>query len=164
MTAGDPSVEARLANIERLLETLLGQSGGIELLRRRPSPVDPSPVDLRNLSVRVRLGDLLGRIPGGGFTDPAPEDLGNVRIRDLLGRIPGGGVSDPSPEDIGNLRIKDLLGRIPGGGVSDPSPEDIRRLGVVELEAQVNAINAELGRLNSLQQLLSQRLDEVRPK
>ncbi len=92
---GDPAPfdRARFAGASTLESRLA------ELIRRIPGWVsDPSPDDFLN----IRLIDLIRQFRGG-FTDPAPEDLSNVRLRDLLQKIPGGGVTDPSPEDVWRL-------------------------------------------------------------
>lgn len=75
-----------------------------ELMVRNPGWfTDPPPEDFLN----VRVLDLIRRYRGG-FADPPPEDLANVRLRDLLQRIPGGGITDPGPEDLGRLSRSEL--------------------------------------------------------
>jgi hypothetical protein len=89
---GDPPAEDFVR--ERITEIAQNSPGWIS---------DPPPEDFLN----VRILDLIRRYRGG-FTDPAPDDLGNVRLRDLLSRIPGGGFSDPGPEDVKRLTTVEL--------------------------------------------------------
>jgi hypothetical protein len=84
-----------------------------------------------------------------------------VRVLDLIRRYRGG-FTDPAPNDLGNIRLGDLLSHIPGGGFTDPAPEDIRRLTSVELETSIHRINGEVLRLQSLGKMLTERLNEVR--
>jgi hypothetical protein len=153
---GDRPMEARLEAIERQITLLANQferfTNGFPDL----SPIaDPPPDDI----VRRRIQDIVLRNPGW-ITDPPPEDFLNVRILDLIRRYRGG-FTDPAPDDLANVRLRDLLQRIPGGGVSDPSPEDLSRLTRVELESHIHRINAEMIRLQSMERLMTERLDEI---
>jgi hypothetical protein len=110
-------------------------------------------------TVRATLEDIVRRNPGW-FADPPPEDFLNVRILDLIRRYRGG-FTDPAPDDLANIRLSDLLQRIPGGGFIDPAPEDISRLTPAELETQRHRINAEKVRLESLDRLIGERLNQA---
>ena len=83
-----------------------------------------------------------------------------MRILDLIRRFRGG-FTDPAPDDLANIRLSDLLQRIPGGGFSDPPPEDISRLTPAELETQRHRINAEKVRLDSLDRMIGERLNQI---
>jgi hypothetical protein len=75
-----------------------------EIMQARPGWfTDPPPEDFLN----VRILDLIRRFRGG-FTDPAPSELADVRLRDLLSRVPGGGFTDPGPDDIKRLSTVEL--------------------------------------------------------
>ena len=130
-----------------------------ELLERVPGGgfTDPAPDDIVNL----KLGELLERIPGGGFTDPAPDDIVNLKLGELLERVPGGGFTDPAPDDIVNLKLGELFKGIPGGGFTDPAPDDLRHFSKIELEAQLHRVNTEQIKLDSLKNMISARLEEL---
>jgi hypothetical protein len=117
--------------------------------------VDPAVTD----TVRATLEDIISRNPGW-FADPPPEDFLNVRILDLIRRYRGG-FTDPAPDDLANIRLSDLLQRIPGGGFTDPAPPDIGRLTQAELETQRHRINAEKVRLESLDRMIGDRLNQL---
>lgn len=48
------------------------------------------------------------------------------------------------------------------GHIGDPPPPDISRLSVSQLEAALHTINAERGRLNSMETMIKQQLDKVK--
>jgi len=155
-----PALEARLGNIEKMLSTILERNAGVIDWGQIPipDPSDPAPEDF----VRTRVRELVLKNPGW-FTDPPPEDFLNVRVIDLIRRYRGG-FTDPAPDDLGSVRLRDLITRIPGGGISDPSPEDIGRLTTIELENQIHKINTEVVRLNSLQRMFTERLQELQKR
>ena len=147
---GGDILNARLADVLR------------DFIRRRPHG-DPPPDDLtrgRGSLFEARLGDILQRNPGW-FTDPPPDDFLNVRVLDLIRRWRGG-FTDPAPDDLANVRLRDLLQRVPGGGITDPPPEDLGRLTQQEIETQLHKINVELVRLQSLQRLYRDRLNQFK--
>jgi hypothetical protein len=111
-------------------------------------------------SVRSRIAAIAQADPGW-FSDPPPEDFLNVRVLDLIRRYRGG-FTDPAPDDLGNVRLRDLLARIPGGGFTDPGPDDVKRLTSVELETVVHRIRGEIGRLESLSNVLNEHLTQLR--
>jgi hypothetical protein len=105
------------------------------------------------------LEEIVRRSPGW-FADPPPEDFLNVRLLDLIRRYRGG-FTDPVPDELGNIRLSDLFQRIPGGGFTDPAPPDIARLTPTELETQRHRINAEKVRLDSLDRMIGERLNQL---
>jgi len=139
----------------------------IDLIREIIVKGDPPPFDFSRFrggagGAEARWSDLLRRGPGS-VVDPPPDDLLNVRLGDLLRRWRGG-VADPVPEDLVNVRLRDLLEKIAGGrgGVADPVPDDIGRLSREQVEAQIHQVNAEMVRLKSLDQMLNERLAQLK--
>lgn len=84
-----------------------------------------------------RLENLLGRIPGGGFTDPGPDPWG--------GWFPG------------RVRIP-----IPFPQPGDPSPLDIGRLTKAQLNVTREMIKTERFRLDSLERLVEEQLKALK--
>ena len=81
----------------------------IDLIARRHIG-DPPTIDL----VNTRLIDLVTRYRGG-VSDPPPDEFAGSRLGELFFRVPGGGISDPAPEDIkrlGQLELEAHVSRI----------------------------------------------------
>lgn len=100
----------------------------------------------------------------GPHVDPAPEDLGRIGSFGMAGRF-GGWVADPSPDDLGRLGISErLLAALKGWRPprpGDPSPLDLSRLSKLQLEIALHGVEAERVRLDSMESLLKQQLDDV---
>ena len=116
--------------------------------------------------------------PGGVVVDPAPYPFGGG---------PGGGgtwvyhprpmpvvdpapfpspVVDPAPWGGGFLQVRPTLGTTFGriGQVGDPPPIDVSRFTIPQLEGSLHTINAERARLNSLETMIKQQLDKLKPQ
>jgi hypothetical protein len=116
--------------------------------------------------------------PGGVVVDPAPYPFGGG---------PGGGgtwvyhprpmpvvdpapfpspVVDPAPWGGGFVQVRPTLGTTFGriGQVGDPPPIDVSRFTIPQLESSLHTINAERARLNSLETMIKQQLDKLKPQ
>ena len=86
------------------------------------------------------------------------------RIEALLGRIPGGGVADPAPDDFWGQFFPRFprWPRFPFPQPGDPAPVDLSRLTRAQLELAKETVKSERIRLDAVEKLIDSQISSLR--
>jgi hypothetical protein len=131
---------AQLAQRLELLEQILDRAGLIDAVLGQLGPnVDPAPIDVG------RFTGVGARIAAGGMSDPPPDDLGRGTLP-----VPGRAVTTD--------QLVEILRHFKHG---DPAPTDISRFSKAQLDSALHDIAAERARLDSLEGMVKDQIQQV---